>query len=116
LRWGARDSAIGALRITIVRFTNHSAQPRRAPGLLALMLWAYGLPSLADEAAPDKGDYILFNPTPDADLRSFSTDRPPKANSPYTVDAGHLQYETESSLPPSRFRRGTSRSTPWMQR
>ena len=44
---------------------------------------------------PDKGDYTLFYPTPDADLRSFNTDRPPKANSPYTVDAGHFQYETD---------------------
>jgi hypothetical protein len=28
-------------------------------------------------------------------MRSFSTDRPPKANVPYTVDAGHFQYETD---------------------
>ena len=40
----------------------------------------------------------LFNPTPDADLRSFNTDRPPKANSPYTVDAGHFLYETDVAL------------------
>jgi hypothetical protein len=55
------------------------------------MLWAYVVPPLADEAAPDKSDSTLFNPTPDADLRSFSTDRPPKAHSRYTIDAGHLQ-------------------------
>ena len=30
-----------------------------------------------------------------ADMRSLSTDRSPKANSPYTVDAGHFQYETD---------------------
>src|ERR1039458_1138166 len=50
------------------------------------------------DAAPDKSDYTLFNPTPDADLRSFNTDRPPKANSPYTVDAGHFQYETDITV------------------
>ncbi len=53
--------------------------------------------ALADDAAPapDKSGYTLFNPTPDADLRSFSTDRPDKSTSPYTVDAGHFQYETD---------------------
>jgi hypothetical protein len=39
-----------------------------------------------------------LNPTPDADLRSFNTDRPPKANGPYTVDAGHFQYETDIAV------------------
>ena len=50
-----------------------------------------------DEAppAPDKSGYTLFNPTPTSDLRSFSTDRPDKSTSPYTVDAGHFQYETD---------------------
>jgi hypothetical protein len=66
--------------------------------LLALVLSALAIPVLADDAAPDKSDYTLFNPTPDADLRSFSTDRPPKANSPYTVDAGHSQYETDIAV------------------
>jgi hypothetical protein len=66
--------------------------------LLALVLSALAIPALADDAAPDKSDYTLFNPTPDADLRSFSTDRPPKANSPYTVDAGHSQYETDIAV------------------
>ena len=28
-------------------------------------------------------------------MRDFSTDRPPKANVPFTVDAGHFQYETD---------------------
>jgi hypothetical protein len=65
--------------------------------LLALALSACAFPALADEA-PDKSDFTLFNPTPDADLRSFNTDRPPKANSPYTVDAGHFQYETDIAV------------------
>ncbi len=45
--------------------------------------------------APDKGGYTLFNPTPDSQLRSFAPDRPPKADSATTVDAGHFQYETD---------------------
>ena len=28
-------------------------------------------------------------------MRTFNTDRPTKANVPYTVDAGHFQYETD---------------------
>jgi Putative MetA-pathway of phenol degradation len=46
-------------------------------------------------APPDKSPYTLFNPTPDDQLRSFQTDRPTKAESPYTVDAGHYQYEAD---------------------
>ncbi len=52
----------------------------------------------ADDAPavpPDKSGYRLFNPTPAVDMRSFSTDRPDKSTSPYTVDAGHFQYETD---------------------
>ena len=55
--------------------------------------------ALADDTPasppPDKRGYTLFNPTPDAAMRSFSTDRPNKSTSPYTVDAGHFQFETD---------------------
>jgi hypothetical protein len=44
---------------------------------------------------PDKSQYWLFNPVPADQMRDFSTDRPPKANLPFTVDAGHFQYETD---------------------
>ncbi len=64
-------------------------------GLFFLMLSVMTVRAFADDASPDKSDYTLFNPTPDVDLRGFSTDRPPKAKSPYTVDAGHFQYETD---------------------
>lgn len=49
----------------------------------------------ASTSAPDKSGYTLFNPTPSSAMRSFSTDRPDKSTSPYTVDAGHFQYETD---------------------
>jgi hypothetical protein len=58
----------------------------------ATCAWADDTPTTSP---PDKSGYTLFNPTPDADMRSFSTDRPDKSTSPYTVDAGHFQYETD---------------------
>jgi hypothetical protein len=44
--------------------------------------------------AQDKGPYSLFNPTPDRLLREMTTDRPDITESPFTVDAGHVQIET----------------------
>jgi hypothetical protein len=49
----------------------------------------------ADKKKPDKNQYWLLNPTPPDQMRAFITDRPTKANVPYTVDAGHFQYETD---------------------
>jgi len=45
--------------------------------------------------AADKSGYHLFNPTPGALMREMSTDRPDKTESPYTVDAGHVQVEMD---------------------
>jgi len=47
------------------------------------------------EASADKGQYNLFNPVPAAALREFSPDRPDVTESPYTVDAGHFQWEMD---------------------
>jgi hypothetical protein len=47
------------------------------------------------QSTVDKDQYSLFDPVPDSAMRSFSTDRPTKSNVPYTVDAGHFQYETD---------------------
>jgi hypothetical protein len=50
----------------------------------------------ADDTPPkaaDKSRYTLFNPTPNDQMRDFNTDRPTKSNVPYTVPAGHFQYE-----------------------
>jgi hypothetical protein len=49
----------------------------------------------ASKAKPHKNQYWLLNPVPPDQIRSFSTDRPTKSNVPYTVDAGHFQYETD---------------------
>ena len=50
----------------------------------------------AQDAGPgtDKSHYTLFNPTPGALMREMSTDRPDTTESPYTVDAGHVQVES----------------------
>lgn len=42
----------------------------------------------------NKDQYTLFNPTPPALMREFTTDRPDNTESPFTVDAGHFQTET----------------------
>ncbi len=39
--------------------------------------------------------YSLFHPVPRAEMREMETDRPDVTESPYTVDAGHLQFETD---------------------
>lgn len=44
---------------------------------------------------PDKSIYTLFNPTPDSLLRELAPDRPDKTDGPYTVDAGHFQWEMD---------------------
>ena len=41
----------------------------------------------------EKQGYHLFNPTPRHLMREMSTDRPDVTESPYTLDAGHVQVE-----------------------
>ncbi len=53
------------------------------------------LPGFALEPAQrDKHQYHMLNPTPRELMRELSTDRPDKTESPFTVDAGHIQIET----------------------
>jgi hypothetical protein len=69
-----------------------------AAGLLAVAMIT-GFDIRRSEAQDiDKSGYTLFDPTPDDQMRPFATDRPTKSNSPYTVDAGHFQYETDAPL------------------
>jgi hypothetical protein len=70
------------------------AAPLRA-ALAAVAVAAAATPAGGVDPAPDKRAYSLFNPTPDDQLRSFNTDRPTKANVPWTVDAGHVQLESD---------------------
>lgn len=67
-----------------------------AAGLVFLLAPKAWQPALAQSASDsDKSQYTLFDPVPVDQMRDFDTDRPPKANVPYTVDAGHFQYETD---------------------
>jgi hypothetical protein len=49
----------------------------------------------ADAKRLAKQSYSLFRPTPTAMMREFSTDRPDKTESAYTVDAGRVQVELD---------------------
>jgi hypothetical protein len=55
---------------------------------------AAAAPAVADGPV-GKGQYNIFNPTPVDSMRELSPDRPDKTESPYTVDAGHLQLEMD---------------------
>ncbi|MDR3468098.1 MAG: transporter [Xanthobacteraceae bacterium] len=46
-------------------------------------------------ATPDKSGYTLFDPTPDDELRKFAPDRPTKGFSVRTIDAGHVELESD---------------------
>jgi outer membrane putative beta-barrel porin/alpha-amylase len=60
--------------------------------LIATALLTAGLLTAAASAG-DRDQYTLFNPVPTDKMRAFNTDRPTKSFVPYTVDAGHFQYE-----------------------
>lgn len=68
---------------------------QRAAYLIAGCLAAGSACSAAQAGNTDKSAYTLFSPTPDANLRDFSPDRPARSISPYTVDAGHFQIESD---------------------
>ncbi|MFI4933351.1 MAG: transporter [Caulobacterales bacterium] len=72
---------------------------RRLLAPLSALSLVWATPALADDAPapppPDKSGFTLFNPTPEADLRSLCTDRPTKSTGPCSVDAGRWQFESD---------------------
>lgn len=68
---------------------------RPLKGSKALLMGILTLIAQNSWAQSDKSQYTLFNPTPKEQMRELSTDRPDKTESPYTVDAGHFQIETD---------------------
>jgi hypothetical protein len=54
----------------------------------------------AQDATPEKptdnSAFGLLNPLPLDQMRAFATDRPTKSDTPYTVDAGHFQFEMDA--------------------
>ena len=70
---------------------------RRLGWAVLALLGAAGIAQADDGAAPtpDRSGFTLFNPAPDSALRSLCTDRPTKSTGPCTVDAGHIQVESD---------------------
>jgi hypothetical protein len=66
----------------------------RGCGLLMGFLVLTGASTPVRAQAPNKSQYTLFRPTPDAIMRDMTTDRPDTTEVPFTVDAGHFQIET----------------------
>jgi hypothetical protein len=89
----------------VVHVVNWESRPsaRRAAAFASVAIGALvsAQPARADDAAspsspsPDKSGYTLFNPTPDDEMRKFTPDRPAKGFSVRTVDAGHVEIETD---------------------
>ncbi|HMK88501.1 MAG TPA: transporter [Methylocystis sp.] len=63
------------------------------PGFALSLFLGLAGPALAQSA--DDASYVASAPASDSGLRDLCTDRPPKANLPCTVDAGHFQYESD---------------------
>jgi hypothetical protein len=70
---------------------------RKVAVLVVALTAAAAEPPLPEPHPPtdDKSAYTLFKPTPRALMREMTTDRPDKTESPYTVDAGHVQLEAD---------------------
>lgn len=62
-----------------------------------LMVIFYGIlfPLKGFGQKASKKDFSLFSPVPRTQMRDMETDRPDVTESPYTVDAGHFQLETD---------------------
>jgi len=72
----------------------------RFSGWFALAVSTFSISELSSMAEDngtnqDKSSYTLFHPTPKSLMRELNTDRPDKTESPYTVDAGHYQIESD---------------------
>jgi Putative MetA-pathway of phenol degradation len=71
-------------------------------GTACLLLFLPGLSATAQQGVKndtikvDKEQYNLFHPTPRKYMRPMVPDRPGITESPYSVDAGHFQYETDA--------------------
>jgi len=66
-----------------------------AIALCAQFAFADGDFSAASTPRPDKSQCTLFNPTPIHLRRPYNTDRPSKTDSPFTIDAGVFQIESD---------------------
>jgi hypothetical protein len=67
---------------------------------------------LNDTIKVDKEQFSLFNPTPRKYMRPMVPDRPGITESPYSVDAGHFQFESDALRLLTR-REGTAYGHDW---
>lgn len=74
---------------------HHNFRSSATLSIVAAVIAGVSSTGRAAEATPDKSAYHLFNPTPASLMRELSTDRPDKTESAYTVDAGHIQIESD---------------------
>ena len=68
------------------------------PRCAAALLLALGVAQAwadDDASAADKSQYTLLNPTPVDAMRAFEPERPAKILTPFTIDAGHFQIESD---------------------
>src|SRR5438552_1934758 len=75
-----------------------AASPRFLRSGLIGMVFALGPPLSGEETSASPAEatsHYLFHPTPAGSLREMTTDRPDKTESPYTLDAGHFQFEMD---------------------
>ena len=63
--------------------------------LVAVASLAVLIPGRVKAEDPDKSGYTLFDPVPDDLMRKFAPDRPTKGFSVRTIDAGHIEIETD---------------------
>lgn len=61
--------------------------------VLGCSVWPWAVH--ANDANSSAAAYSLFDPVPDDQMRPFCTDRPTKGTGPCTVDAGHIQIESD---------------------
>lgn len=59
-----------------------------------LVFWFFITVSVSAQEQ-NKSQYHLFNPTPKELMRAMNTDRPDVTETPFTVDAGHYQFEVD---------------------
>lgn len=58
-----------------------------------VLLLTLGEAESGETESADKSRYTLFDPTPERLMRDLTTDRPDTTETPFTVDAGHVQIE-----------------------
>jgi hypothetical protein len=63
--------------------------------VISCLLSVTAFPQLLFAQQSKHAAYNLFHPVPKATMREMETDRPDVTESPFTVDAGHIQYEAD---------------------